>query len=162
SVVWWMMGRWEEESFTMIEEPAPMPSPSPMMPLPTATISAANSNAINVNPSSLPPKNAVTAGKERQEASLRIAAALGHELRGPLASILGFGQMILSSSKETSVTEPTELILRETRSVRDVLDKLLAFAGEKTEEKKPAKIETTLAQVLKDFEAKFNQRFIRL
>lgn len=100
--------------------------------------------------------------KERRDSFVRIASALGHELRSPLIAILGFAQMILASTKDERQTQPAESILRETRIARDVVDKLLAFAGDAPGEKKKGRVDTVLARVLTEFETRFGQRHIRV
>nr|HRO68483.1 HAMP domain-containing sensor histidine kinase [Pseudobdellovibrionaceae bacterium] len=93
---------------------------------------------------------------------LRIASALGHELKAPLVAILGYCQMILASSGEPRVTEPTDSILRETRAARSILDKLLAYAGEKETEKKPARLEALLFKILKDEQSRFQRKHVKV
>lgn len=100
--------------------------------------------------------------KEKVEASMRVASALAHELRGPLAAILGYSQMILAKSPESDVVQSTESILRETRSARGVLDKLLGYAGEEVKEKNSMKVEGPLVKALKELEPLFTQKGVKI
>jgi signal transduction histidine kinase len=100
--------------------------------------------------------------RDKVQSSMRVASAVAHELSGPLASILGYSQMILAKNPEPETVENTESILREARSARAVLDKLLGFAGEVTEEKSQIKLEGPLLQVLKDLDPLFNQKGVKI
>lgn len=102
------------------------------------------------------------AQKEKVEASMRVASALAHEMRGPLASILGYSQMILAKEPGSEVVQSTESILRETRAARGVLDKLLGYAGEEVKEKNSMKLEGPLVKALKGLEATFAQKGVKL
>lgn len=100
--------------------------------------------------------------KEKIEASMRVASALAHEMRGPLASILGYSQMILAKTPDSEIAQNTESILRETRSARGVLDKLLGYAGEEVQEKNSLKIEGPLVKALKGLESVLSQKGVKV
>ncbi|KHD89563.1 MAG: histidine kinase [Bdellovibrio sp. ArHS] len=100
--------------------------------------------------------------KEKVQASMKVASALAHEMRGPLASILGYSQMILAKAPESEIVQNTESILRETRAARSVLDKLLGYAGEEVQEKNSMKVEGPLVKALKDLEPLFAQKGVKL
>ncbi|UOF01103.1 sensor histidine kinase [Bdellovibrio reynosensis] len=100
--------------------------------------------------------------KEKVEASMRVASALAHEMRGPLASILGYSQMILAKTPESDIVQSTDSILRETRAARGVLDKLLGFAGEEVKEKNSLKVEGPLVKALKSVEGLLSQKGVKL
>lgn len=100
--------------------------------------------------------------KEKVEASMRVASALAHEMRGPLASILGYSQMILSKAPEADVVQNTESILRETRAARSVLDKLLGYAGEEVQEKNSMKVEGPLVKALKELDPLFAGKGVKI
>lgn len=102
------------------------------------------------------------AQKEKMAASVRVASALAHEMRGPLASILGYSQMILARHPENEVVQSTESILRETRAARGVLDKLLGFAGEEVREKVSLRVDGPLARALKELEPVFSQKGVKV
>jgi signal transduction histidine kinase len=147
SAIWSIASRWESKTEYSVKAAAQR----------AATATPMKSDAVVAALAAAP-----VSTKEKNEASMRVAAVLGHELRGPLASILGFCQMILSSSQDKQVTEPVDSILRETRAARDVVDKILAFSGETASEKKSARVETALAKVLKDYDQRFHQRHVKV
>lgn len=100
--------------------------------------------------------------QEKAEAYRQVAAAMGQEMRAPLASILGFSQMVLSKTQEPEVVQAVESILREARSSRDVLEKLVTFSGERNTEKSLAKIEGPLMQALKNLDALIQQKGVQI
>lgn len=102
------------------------------------------------------------AQKEKLQASMKVASALAHEMSGPLASILGYTQSILAQSPQPDITQSAESIIRETRSARSVLDKLLGYAGEKTQEKNSLKLEGPLVKVLKTLDTMFSMKGVKL
>jgi len=99
---------------------------------------------------------------EKTEAYRQVAAALGQEMRSPLASILGFSQMVLAKTQDPDVVQAVESILREARSSRDVLEKLVTFTGEHSTEKSEAKIEGPISQALKNIDGKIQQKGVRV
>lgn len=103
-----------------------------------------------------------TTQKDKLDASVRVASALAHEMRGPMTAIMGYSQMILAQEPAEEIVKNTESIQRETRSARDVLDKLLGYAGENVQEKINMKIEGPLAKALKPLEPLFQQKGIKL
>lgn len=146
--IWGIASRFEGAEVSL-EPVAPAPREWPKAPAPTPAVSVA-------------PSSKVLGSQNKDDISMRIASAVGHEIKGPLTSVLGYCQMILANSKDTQVVEPTESILRETRSIRHILDKLLAFAGEKNFEKQPARIENVLRKVFKDQQALLERKHVKL
>lgn len=136
---------------------APKPPPS-LMPKDPATLSPLE---VPSAPMAAPitPQELQT---EKTEAYRQVATALGHELRAPLASILGFSQMVLAKTQEPEVVQAVESILREARSSRDVLEKLFTFSGERISEKTEARIEGPITQALKNLEAKIQQKGVKI
>jgi signal transduction histidine kinase len=100
--------------------------------------------------------------KEKMQAYMRVASALGHEMRGPLMAILGYSQMILAKTQEPELIENVESIVRETRSSRSILEKLFSFAGEDLGEKKQIKLEGPLAVALKNIEPLLQQKGVKV
>lgn len=100
--------------------------------------------------------------KDKLQMSMKVASALAHEMRGPLASILGYSQMILAKNPEADIVDPTESIIRETRSARVLLDKFFGFAGEAMTEKNAMKIEGPLVKSLKELEPLFEEKGVKL
>ncbi|WP_413577294.1 ATP-binding protein [Bdellovibrio sp. HCB290] len=103
-----------------------------------------------------------TAQNEKVQTSMRVASALAHEMRGPLSSILGYSQMILAKHPEGEIVENTDSILRETRAAREVLNKLLGYAGEEIKEKNSMKVEGPLARALKSLESELQNKGVKV
>lgn len=151
SGVWWVATRMEKDleaarqaSPVTVAVSSPVPNRAPL-----STGGALSPLAAPV----LPPDPALP---------LRLASALGHELRGPLIAILGYCQMILASTSKSEIQEPTDGILRETRMARGILDKLLIYAGEKELEKKPGRIEGLIYKILKDEQPRLHRLFVKV
>jgi|GEM_PF-1596234 len=102
------------------------------------------------------------AHKEKMEASMRVASALAHEMSGPLASILGYSQMILAKNPESDISQSTDSIIRETRSAREILDKLLGYAGEEVKEKNTMKVEGPVVKALKNLDGLFIEKGVKV
>lgn len=100
--------------------------------------------------------------KEKTDAYMKIASALGHELRAPMMSILGQAQIALSRSGDAHANEPLEAIVRESRSAREILDKLFVFAGEAPPKKEKLRIEAVLAPIFAEMETKFAQKHVKV
>lgn len=100
--------------------------------------------------------------KEKMQAYMRVASALGHEMRGPLMSILGYSQMVLAKTEDSEITQNVDSILRETRSARGILDKLFSFAGEEVTEKNSTKVEGPLARALKNMDPALQAKGVKL
>lgn len=135
--------------------------------------SANESDPALLSPMSVPTVTPVAAGfggkitpqelqAEKTEAFRQVAAALGQEMRSPLASILGFSQMVLSKTQDPDVVQAVESILREARSSRDVLEKLVTFTGEMSTEKTEAKVEGPIMQALKNLDGKITQKGVKI
>ncbi len=113
------------------------------------------------------PKNegafkAPPAPENRQEVFRKIAGSLGHEMRSPLARILGLSQMILEKEKDLTLADYAGSILRETRAARNVLEKLFSFAQEKEAVMRPLKVEVAVKNLLARWQPEFQKRNIQL
>lgn len=106
--------------------------------------------------------NTVAIQKEKMEAYRKIASALAHDLRGPLNSILGFAQTVLPQVQTPEAQKKMDQLLREARGSRELLDKLLSFAGENNAPKSELKIDSPLAMALKNLEAVFSKKGIKI
>ncbi len=83
-------------------------------------------------------------------------------MRGPLASILGYSQMVIAKTADDDIVQSAESILRETRSARGILDKLLGYAGEEVHEKNSMKMEGPLVKALKNMDSKFAEKGVKV
>lgn len=102
------------------------------------------------------------ARKDKMQTAMRVASALAHELRGPLSAILGYSQMILAKTPEKEIVANTDSILRETRAAREVLDKLLGYAGEEIKDKNSMRVEGPVARALKSLDGLFQAKGVKL
>lgn len=100
--------------------------------------------------------------KQKLEVASRIASTLAHEMSGPLASIMGFSQMILAKKPDAEIEQTAQSIVREARATRTVLDKLLGYAGEEIKDKTETKIEGPLATALKQVETQLKQKGVKV
>ena len=91
----------------------------------------------------------------------RMGAGIAHEVKNPLSSILGYGQLIemkISASKDINdspqllekIREYVKLILDDTRRASKIISDLLTFARQKTVQTE----RVNLLQLLKNFEPK--------
>lgn len=99
---------------------------------------------------------------DQVEVYKKIAASLGHELRGPVSAVLGFCQMILVKVSDGEVKGIVDSILREVRSVREIVEKLLAFSGEKPPEKQMMSLQDPIEVALKKMENIFQHKNVNV
>lgn len=107
-------------------------------------------------------KNSADKTNEKMDAYRKVASALGHEIRGPLTAILGYTQMVLARSQDVEVVSSAESIVRESRSVRSILEKLFSFAGESLAEKSEGQIDSALSRALNKLNPLIQQKGIKL
>ena len=100
--------------------------------------------------------------ENRHEVFKKIAGSLGHEMRAPLARILGFSQIILEKEKDQAISGYADSILREARSARGILEKLFSFAQEKEFTSVSVKAEVPLKSLLLRLQPEFQKRNIQL
>jgi anti-sigma regulatory factor (Ser/Thr protein kinase) len=149
---------------------APSPAAGPMIPASHAAAVVLSNEALIAPSAPRTANTAMTSPKplalavpeeptaDKAEAYRHVASALGQEMRAPIASILGFSQMVLSKTQDPDVVQAVESILREARSSRDVLEKLQTFSGEHASVKFEGKLEAPLGQALKNFENLFRDK----
>ncbi len=126
------------------------------LPPPSAPVSAMLANKSEV------PVDSSRSQKEKMEAYAKMASALGHELRAPLLSIMGYGQTLMGKVTEPESKKMLESLVNEARTSRTVLDKLFIFAGEKVQDRLLMKIETPLLRALKNLEPLFQQKRVKV
>ncbi len=100
--------------------------------------------------------------KVKLEAATQVSSALAHEMRGPLASILGYTQMIVARSEDEQIIKNTDSILREARAARSVIEKLLGYAGEEIREKTTISVEAPLSKTLKEMQPLFESKGVNI
>lgn len=100
--------------------------------------------------------------QNKMEIYKKVAVAVGHEIQAPLNSILGYCQMVLSSAPDRNIEGNIESILRETRSAKNVMEKLFAFSGEISAEKFKVNLNSSIEKVLKKMAPKFETKNIKI
>lgn len=87
-----------------------------------------------------------------------LAAGVGHELNNPLTSILGFAELTLEDLPEQSpYRHNLERIIHEARRTRDIVQRLLHFAGQTRLQKQP----TDISRLFQDTLALLRERLER-
>ena len=86
-----------------------------------------------------------------------ITAGIAHELNTPLGNILGFAELIKSSSKEFQTQRDIEKILKAGIHSREVVKKLMFFACEMPQHKEFILIKPVVDQALKLLEPNFRK-----
>lgn len=77
-----------------------------------------------------------------------ITAGIAHELNTPLGNILGFAELIKSSSKEDQTQKDTEKIIKAAIYSREIVKKLMFFACEMPQHKEFIQIKPVIDQAL--------------
>lgn len=90
----------------------------------------------------------------------QVAATLAQELKGPLTSILGHAQ--LAQKDDSNVEEHVQRIESEARASRDVIQKLLTFAGEQAAKVERASISSVVSRALKAVEGPLLSKGIKI
>lgn len=78
-----------------------------------------------------------------------ITAGIAHELNTPLGNILGFAELIKSSSQENQTQKDTEKIIKAAIYSREIVKKLMYFACEMPQHKDFIQIKPVIDQALK-------------
>ncbi|OYZ23963.1 MAG: hypothetical protein B7Y39_02790 [Bdellovibrio sp. 28-41-41] len=100
--------------------------------------------------------------KDRVQNNMRIASALGHEMKAPLVKILSLVQIgNLAESKEETL-KMINKVKSEVRSANEIVDKLLLFAGEKEQNKIKTKVDTPLLRAVKNLEGLCYQKVVKV
>lgn len=100
--------------------------------------------------------------KEKMDAYVKMASAVGHELKSPLVSVMGYGQSLLAKVTDGETRKMVEALLSEARISRTVLDKLFVFAGEKVQDRTLMKVETPLLRALKNMEPLLTKKGVKV
>lgn len=104
----------------------------------------------------------IPASGDRMKAYTQVASSLSHELKSPLSSILGHAQLALNHVEDESARDHLDKIETEARSARELVQKLLIFAGEDKVTSQKMGLETVLNKALKHVEGKILSKGIKL
>ncbi len=98
----------------------------------------------------------------KMNAYTHVASALAHEVRGPLTAVLGYAQLLTEQQKNPEFQNYVDSILRETRSLRDVMNKIQVFSGDSDTELRDTKIEAPLLNAIKNCQNLFDEKHVEL
>lgn len=93
---------------------------------------------------------------------VKVASALSHELKSPLTSILGHAQLAGHHLLEPKAKEHLDKIESEARAAREIIQKLLTFAGEDKVVLQKEGLENAVNKALKNIEGKVLSKGIKL
>lgn len=103
----------------------------------------------------------VSQNQDRMQAYTQVASAISHELKPAVTSILGYSQLAMSGMPDESKPH-VEKIMEEAREAREVLQKLLTFAGEDRLTVQTTSIDVIVAKALKNLEPKMLSKGIKI
>lgn len=140
----------------------PNEAPKPLVTTPRGEVTQRSFPNPLLNSNEAKPANPTEVSKDRAQSNMRIASALGHEMKAPLVKILSLVQIgNLADSKE-EVLKTLSRVKSEVRSANEIVDKLLLFAGEKEQNKIKTKIDTPLLRALKNLESLCYQKVVKV
>lgn len=147
----------KEDSFEDVAIPRPGARP-----LQAPALSSIGSGQVPTMPAAPAPRMDMQV--EMKEAHRKVASALSHEMRSPLAAIIGNVQLAKSSlqSSPESAASFLEKIENEARWMRDLVSKLSNFAGEKTNSTTTEALPVVLARALTRIDSKLSAKGIKL
>jgi len=90
-----------------------------------------------------------------------ITAGIAHELNTPLGNILGFAELIKSSTKENQTQKDTEKIIKAAIYSREIVKKLMFFACEMPHHKESLQIKPIIDQALRLLSQNFTKAEVR-
>ena len=85
---------------------------------------------------------------EKLAAIGQLVAGVAHELNNPLASIVGYSELMSDEIKEGPSRQKLDKMMREAHRMKRIIENLLRFARQNNLEKKSANLETLLQDVV--------------
>lgn len=119
-----------------------------------------NMQKVNFEATPVIAKNPEATDQDKISTFKKVASSLVHEFRAPLASVIGFAQMILNKKPEAEIQNYTQSILREVRHTHDILEKLKIFSGEVSADTKEVELMAPLMRAMNNFDQVFKDRGI--
>jgi signal transduction histidine kinase len=100
--------------------------------------------------------------KVKMEGYMKIASVIGNEIKNPIVKILNLTSAVLSQTNNQVDKESLKNIQTEIRAAKDVVDKLLVFAGDRNSDRIETKIDTPILRALKNLDVQFSLKSIKI
>ncbi len=124
----------------------------------TPAASMAKSSLSGVNASSTPKDLDQT----KVEDYMNMASVIGHEIKVPIVKILNLTATALIQTGNSSDKDSLNKIQSEVRSAKEIVDKLLMFSGEQSNNKIESKVDIPLMKALKSMEKLFSAKSVKI
>lgn len=139
-----------------------LPTPAVVPPAKTPSVGVASAT-MNSSVASNPAKNTEESSeKVNLENYMKLASVIGNEIQIPILKMLNLTTNMLTQSHNHAETENLKNIQNEIRSTKSIVDKLLVFSGEKTNDKVETKIETPILRALKNLEVQLSLKSVKV
>src|SRR5262249_49187384 len=102
------------------------------------------------------------ARSEKLAAIGQLVAGVAHELNNPLASIVGYSELLTDEITTGAPRQKLDKMIREARRMRRIIENLLRFARQNSLEKKSADLEALLHEVLALHEYHLEQHHVNV
>lgn len=90
------------------------------------------------------------ANKKQAPALEELIADLVHKLNGPLASIRGFSELILSKLVDPGIKKDVEMIVKEADRASHIVKNLVAFTKKRDQRKQPVDLNQIVEEVVRE------------
>lgn len=152
----WLFSTTEELESIPVPPIGATGAPLPIVtPVPAAVVVKPNSNMAAAESSSILQEQKLLAYR-------RIAQAFALEMKAPVYAILSQAQMMSEQLSNEKDKKSAEHILKESRKIKDMVDKVFKFSGDGAYSKSKASISDALEAALKNLDIKLKQKNIKV